>query len=342
VETFLIDEWLEDGDGLPILDEASVASAREMVRAMATSQGMSQRHGERLALIASELGYNQLFHARKGRVDARAISRAGVAGVEIVAADEGKGIADPTSALAGAPRSTGSLGVGVATARAQSDEIDFDVRIDEGTCVRARVFASDVPRRRQIGIYGRAYPGELRSGDHARFFRVGEALVVAVCDGLGHGPPARTAAGAAIQTAAAHAAESPLAIVEACHRGVSSTRGAVMAVVRIDETSPAVDKPMSLASVGNITVEAVRPRSARRFAASSFVVGAAQKGWRAHVEESALERDEALVAFTDGIPSRVSVADELELLREHPIVIAHQMVARFARDSDDVLVLVAR
>jgi hypothetical protein len=49
-----------------------------------------------------------------------------------------------------------------------------------------------------------------------------------------------------------------------------------------------------------------------------------------------------LVMFTDGIGSRASIETDLSLLREPPIVIAHQLVERFAREDDDVLVLVAR
>ena len=112
-----------------------------------------------------------------------------------------------------------------------------------------------------------------------------------------------------------------------------------MAVAAVREgESPALD----LASVGNITIELVQPRAARRFGATSFVVGSQQRGWRQHVESSPIEDGEVLVMFTDGIASRASIALEFLLLREHPIAIAHHLAARFGRDDDDVLVLAAR
>ena len=56
-----------------------------------------------------------------------------------------------------------------------------------------------------------------------------------------------------------------------------------------------------------------------------------------------IEPHETLIVYTDGIRSRASIVDDLMLQREHPIVIAHQLVERFGRDEDDdVLVLVAR
>jgi hypothetical protein len=45
--------------------------------------------------------------------------------------------------------------------------------------------------------------------------------------------------------------------------------------------------------------------------------------------------------FSDGITSRADLSEDLELLRQPPVVIAHQLVARHARGTDDVLVLVA-
>jgi hypothetical protein len=51
---------------------------------------------------------------------------------------------------------------------------------------------------------------------------------------------------------------------------------------------------------------------------------------------------DVLILFSDGINSRADLERDLDLLREHPIVIAHQFVERFGRDNDDVLVLVAR
>jgi hypothetical protein len=47
-----------------------------------------------------------------------------------------------------------------------------------------------------------------------------------------------------------------------------------------------------------------------------------------------------VVLFSDGIRSKLDLAGELDLLREHPAVIAQRVVERFARDDDDVLVMV--
>ncbi|MBS2018859.1 MAG: ATP-binding protein [Deltaproteobacteria bacterium] len=337
METVLIDGWLDGLDASRLIDEASVSEARRLTREVAMAAGLPKERAERVVIAASELARNALIHGRHGQFAVTPISRDGVSGVEIVCVDAGPGIPDPTRALAGLPRSTGSLGVGVASARANTDEIDFDIRLGEGTCVRARSFATSVPRRREIGVFGRPHAEEARSGDYASWHRTNDGLLLALCDGLGHGPAARSSSLVGMETVQANRDQAPIAILEACHRAMARTRGGVMAVVKVREPSS-----IDVAAVGNVTLELVRPRTARRFPSTSFVVGAAQRGWRAHVESGSLGTDEAIVLFSDGLPSRVSLGNELELLREPPIVIAHQLVQRFGRDTDDVLVVVAR
>lgn len=344
MEAVLIDTWLDGLDATRTIDEASVSEARRLAREVAITQGFDDERRERLALVASELGTNQLRHARQGRFAATPISRGGVHGVELLFVDAGPGLADPATALRGAMRSTGSFGVGIASARDQADEMDFDVRLNEGTCIRARMFASPAPRRREVGIYGRPHEGEPKSGDHALFVRDGDALVLAVCDALGHGPAANAAARIAVATVAEHRRESPRTIMEACHRSMAGSRGAVLDVLRVEEDRPTdtTPSPFELASVGNISVEVARGRDTRRFGATSFVVGAPQKGWRMHAESSTLEPAEVLVVSTDGIPSRVTLAGDPALLVEPPIVIAQRLVEAHGRATDDVLVLVVR
>ena len=341
MEAPLIEGWLGGAGGggaIPILDEASVSAARQRTREVAREQSLSAVDTERLATIASELAHNQLAHGRDGQLAVNAIVRDGHTGVEIVAADAGAGIADPSRALEGMPRGKGSLGIGLAAVREHAHELDVDVRLGEGTCVRARVFARLATRRREVGIFGRPYRDERRSGDHASFLRDGARLLVTVCDGLGHGREAREAADAAINVFAQHGTGSPRSVLERAHAALAATRGAVMAVVAVQEgPAPSLD----LASVGNITVALVRSRSERRFGATSFVVGAAQPAWRPHVEVVAMDPHDLLVLHTDGIQSRIFVAADEALLRQHPVSIAHQLAERFGREDDDVLVLVA-
>jgi anti-sigma regulatory factor (Ser/Thr protein kinase) len=336
--TSLIDGWLGADDGLPIFDEASVSVARQRAREVAAAQGLGDADAARLATIASELGHNLLRHALGGRLEVRPLERRGYPGVEIVSVDRGGGIEDPRRALAGIPKNADSLGAGLSAVRNLADEVDFDVRLGEGTHIAARKLASGAPRHRQVGAFGRPIRSESRSGDHAGVRRDQDVLVVAVCDGLGHGPEAREASLAMM--AAFHQCwrEPPADVIEACHRAGSGTRGAVMAIARVEEATGDVD----VASVGNVSCEFLLPREGRRVEGSSFVLGSPQKLLKVTRHRRTLRPGEALMLFTDGVTARASVAEDLALLREPPIVVAREVATRFGRDHDDVLVLVLR
>ena len=330
---------------LSIIDEASVSLVREEVRRQGAALALPTDVVESMATVVSELAHNQLAHGRRGSVAVSSITRAGVAGLEIVAVDRGVGISDPRAALRGrdAAQSVSagmrtSLGIGVAGARELSDEMDFDIRLGEGTCVRARKFATKLPREREVGIYGRPCEGERVSGDHGVFTRAEGSLVAALADGLGHGPPAREAAHASIHAAmdgAEGALEHRLSIA---HAAAAGTRGAAVAMAAIDDARAEV----SCASVGNVTVQIARIRQTHRFGGSSATIGSAGALPRIRVERLPLEPRDVLVMFSDGVSAKASIEQDFALLREPPIVIAQTILERFARAHDDALVLVVR
>lgn len=342
METLLIEEWTGSSDGVLVLDEASLTVVRDRIREIASSSGVATAVVDRAVLVASELGRNQLRHALAGRILMRSVTRAEHRGLEITALDRGSGLADAASALDRLrARDAGSLGVGVGAVRRLSSEVDFDVRLGEGTRIQARVFGDDVPRRREVGIYGRPHPEEKVSGDHASFTRPDgtDDLVLVVTDGLGHGPLAREASHAAMSAVYEHASDGPEAIVAACERSLGGTRGVVMAVCRLAERS----ESMETASVGNIELAVCRPRDARRFGGSSAIVGGrGNRPVKVRTETTSVAEGDLVMMTSDGISSKVSIEQDLALLREHPIIVAQRIMERFGRKTDDALVLVAR
>jgi anti-sigma regulatory factor (Ser/Thr protein kinase) len=330
--------WLAGLSSIPTIDDASASLARQITRAEAAGIGLDPTAIEGLVIAASELVTNQLRHGRRGMFAVHAVARGPVPGIEVVTADLGPGIADPRGALAGPGPSARSLGAGLSAARRLVDEMDVDVRWGQGTLVRVRSFAERLPRRREIGVLGRPLPGERVSGDHAVFVREGDVLLCAVIDGIGHGPLAADASDHAAAAALAHRGASPASILDACDVAVAGTRGAVMAVARIDEPLGTLEH----ASVGNVGARLDGHDRTRSFAGSAAALGQRGRKVRPYTETVAIAGDEVLVLFTDGFTSRTSLADAPGLRREHPIVIAQHLMATFARPTDDALALVVR
>src|SRR5438477_10177550 len=98
------------------------------------------------------------------------------------------------------------------------------------------------------GVATLALPGQAQSGDLHLVEPIGTGVLVAVVDGLGHGAEAATAAQAAVAALERHATESPIALIERCHRALKGTRGVVMSVALFARP----ERSMTWLGVGNV------------------------------------------------------------------------------------------
>lgn len=335
METFLIERWLGGAESAATIDEASVAVARDLVRTRAAEIGMSTESAAALATAASELGHNQLRHARRGKIAVRRISRAGVPGVEVIAADAGRGI-DEVETIVSHESATG-LGIGLAGVIRLADEVDFDVRLGEGACVWARKFAAPVPFVRRVALVGRPIDGELRSGDDGAFVRLDDGtIVLALADGLGHGSEACDAARAAIACVLAHPERDPAALLDEIHAALDKTRGAVMAIARI-----APGGALDVAIVGNAQARTVGRKAGvdRRYAGPSFTLGSPGRLARVRVEHDLLGSHEAFLVFSDGVSTRLAMDADLFGL-PHAVAVRRLLDGFTDRRDDAMLALV--
>lgn len=183
----------------------------------------------------------------------------------------------------------------------------------------------------------RAKDGEILSGDRHIVRASGLGAILAVVDGLGHGTEAATAAAAAVRVVDAGAFTSLVQALDACHAALKPTRGAVIALVRVDGPT------MSWLGVGNIEAMLVRGvgattgRTRERLASVGGVVG--------HVLPTPREttlpvhRGDLLVLTTDGL--RSDAMDAVDPLASPEAVVGHLMTTcRTGRD--DALAFAAR
>lgn len=100
----------------------------------------------------------------------------------------------------------------------------------------------------QSGAAGRPAPGELESGDLCLVKPLWDGAMLAVIDGLGHGPEAASAAFKARDSVRECAGEPLEVIFDHCHKALKGTRGAVMTLVRIN----AAQETLTWMGVGNV------------------------------------------------------------------------------------------
>jgi serine phosphatase RsbU (regulator of sigma subunit) len=188
----------------------------------------------------------------------------------------------------------------------------------------------------ECGAAGFALEGN-ESGDVHVVAGFPGGVLLAVIDGLGHGPEAATAANAAARILQAFASEPIDALLERCHEGLRRTRGAVVSLASFDAASSA----MTWSGVGNVEGFLVRADAGAAPRRETITLRGGIVGYQLpslRVSAVQVSHGDMLVLATDGL--RSGFADRLPA--GSPQEIADALLARHARRSDDALVLVAR
>ena len=119
-------------------DAIDVMTARRGGMEAAQTVGFSQADATKIAVVISELGRNIVNYAGSGAITVVAQeSMRGRTCIKIIAEDEGPGIANLDSALAGGQSTSGGLGLGLSGSRRMMDEFEIETAVGEGTVIRA-------------------------------------------------------------------------------------------------------------------------------------------------------------------------------------------------------------
>lgn len=126
----------------PILREDDLHHLSQTLRGLLGETGFSALDQTKFLTAASELVRNILQYARTGHVAVSRSRRGGNerAGLELVASDNGPGIADVGHVLSSNYRSKSGMGIGLKGARRLVDEFELDSRPGRGTRVAIRKY----------------------------------------------------------------------------------------------------------------------------------------------------------------------------------------------------------
>ncbi|HEV2635785.1 MAG TPA: ATP-binding SpoIIE family protein phosphatase [Actinocrinis sp.] len=196
------------------------------------------------------------------------------------------------------------------------------------------------PTEPHVAGLTRAISGEQVCGDAwnaRRSHDQGEpAVFVMLCDGLGHGPMAALAGEAAVNAFRIARLGSPAEVVEQLHRALRGTRGAALAVARIEAETGLVQ----LCGVGNIAAAVVGSESKSSLVSMPGIVGHQLPSLRTFSHE--LPRRGALVMHSDGLSDRWDASAVPGLAYRSPIVVAAQLLRHAGIRHDDASVVVAK
>jgi len=180
--------------------------------------------------------------------------------------------------------------------------------------------------------------GEAESGDLYVVKPFAGGVLVAVVDGLGHGPEAALAAKTAVATLEDHAHELIISLVKRCHERLLRTRGVVMSLASFN----ARDNTVTWLGVGNVEAVLLRAEVAATPRRENVLLRGGVVGCQLPTLGASIlpvTRGDVLIFSTDGI--RSGFVEDLSLSHP-PRQIAEHILARCATGTDDALVLVAR
>jgi len=128
-----------------ITTDADVVTARQRARSMGGELGFTSTDLTLLATAISEVARNITAYAGEGEVVLRVVRGLnGREGIEVIAQDDGPGIANVELALRDGYTTGGGLGLGLPGARRLVDEFELQTTPGEGTIVRLVKWGRDV------------------------------------------------------------------------------------------------------------------------------------------------------------------------------------------------------
>lgn len=128
----------DEGARIEIASDVDIVAARQCGRELAAEVGFSLTDMTLIATAISEVARNITTYAGHGEIRCEPIRKNGHEGLQVVAADEGPGIADLERALQDGFSTGLGMGLGLPGARRLMDEFEIESEPGRGTTVTMR------------------------------------------------------------------------------------------------------------------------------------------------------------------------------------------------------------
>ena len=349
---------------ISIRNDSDVARAVVMTTLTAQKAGLDAMQVNAVSTATSELARNIVKYAGAGNLTVSRVDDDGIAGVRVVASDRGPGIDDVESAVRDHFSTGGTLGLGLPGVKRLMDEVEIDSAVGRGTKVTATLWVRGRKRFRRTtnrppvpfrlqhastvklesnpngagGVVAtariRPHRSERVSGDATALRWIDGRVLVALVDGLGHGPTAAAIAELAKSALDSTQETDVLVIMKEVHEALRPTDGAAVAIAVVDPEQRCYET----AAVGNVRVRIVGD-SDRRLDWTDGTVGTEYR--TPHVKHGLLG-DATLLLYSDGIADRFEARDYPGIRSDSPSTAARIIMERFGKNHDDASCVVLR
>lgn len=321
-----------------VAEQSQVGEARRRISGLAERFGFGDTAREKVAIVVTELATNLIKHGGGGELVMRPLLLAGQTGIELLALDQGPGMANVAECLRDGYSTTGSLGQGLGSIQRQSSDFQLYTVPGMGTALLVELWPRVAPAVTASpflwGAIVRPKPGEEVSGDGWYCHMTASRCTLLLSDGLGHGPFAAAATELAIQTFQAAPVRTALAHVESIHGALHSTRGAAVAVAEI------VGERVNFVGLGNISGRICYATTARHLLSQHGIAGHQARKIQPFTQE--WPKGALLILHSDGLTTRWNLEAYPGLVHRHPSLIAGVLYRDFARKTDDATAVVVK
>jgi anti-sigma regulatory factor (Ser/Thr protein kinase) len=319
---------------LRVEEPSAAAGCRTAAVALAGRLEFPADRVDQLVLAVTEAASNLDKHARQGSMLLR-ITRAGpTPGIEMVTIDAGPGLRDARAAMRDGHSTSGTLGIGLGAIQRLADFSDLYSVPGHGTVLVARFWPE--PRQETDPYAGLVRPiaGETECGDVFAAVEADDTLTGVLCDGLGHGPLAATAAAEAVRAVLDGPSDEPAAAVARAHSRISHTRGGALAVVQV------TGRVVRFCGLGNIAATILAGGTRKGMLSVPGIAGHQARAIRQFEYEA--PPGAAIILHSDGLTSKWDPEALPGLNARDPLVVAAALLAEAGTRRDDAGVLVLR
>jgi anti-sigma regulatory factor (Ser/Thr protein kinase) len=322
-------------------DSSRTGQVRRLALSLANSMGFSELRAGQLGIIVTEAAGNIAAHAGEGVLVLSPWQIQGEAGIDVLALDRGKGMADVGRSLVDGHSTAGTPGEGLGAISRLSGLLQIYSSPNHGTALLARVVRESqtggMPSGKDgMGVVNLPVQGETACGDSwsAEHF-TGRSIYI-VADGLGHGPLAAEASREAVRVFRDISHLSPERILSDVHRALAKTRGAAVSIAEI-----LTDKSIvNYAGVGNVAGSIYQGGKTRSMVSMNGTLGHSVGKIQSFTYP--WDANSTLIMHSDGLATRWSLEQYPGLASRHPALMAGVLYRDYYRTRDDVTILVSR
>ncbi len=328
-------------------DRSFVAYIKREIHGLVGQAKFPEKQRHEIDIIVAELSSNLIKHAGSGELVYRILTpEDSPATFEILAIDNGPGIADIAKVMKDGISTAGTLGHGLGAIERLSTLSQVYSMPKWGTIHYAMVG----PKRREeekprkngalnldIAALCVNKPRETVCGDGYRIKETDAEIQIFFGDGLGHGEHAKEAVVKAGNIFFESKASDPVDIIREMHERVRRTRGLVAVVAVWNKRS----REWRICGVGNILGRMFSGIQARNYMSYNGTVGLNIPNTMTSSVYNG-EKNQHLILCSDGIRTRWDLARFHAIFRYDVTVLASAIYKDFTRGNDDASVLIAK